>query len=76
MLLLFLLLLGIISKNWKVSAPTTNNIITAVMLAIVAVLIIARIILFILYKTVWKQKFISFRKQKVGHAGQNSVQDS
>jgi hypothetical protein len=44
------------------------------MLGIVIALIIARIILFILYKTVWKQKFISFRKQKVSDIAEISVQ--
>ena len=54
-------LIGSLSGNWVPSNPTRNNIISLIMLIIIAFLIIARIILFILYKTVLKHKFISFR---------------
>ena len=54
-------LIGSLSKNWVAASPTRNNIITLLLLIISICLIIARIILFILYKTVCKRRFISLR---------------
>ena len=47
---------GVITKNYNASNPTRNSIIAVVMIAIASALIVARIVLFILYHTVWKHK--------------------
>ena len=63
-------LIGSITKNWVSSSPSRNNIISLAMIIIVIFLIIARIIIFILYKTVLKHKFISFRAVAVSDDSQ------
>lgn len=76
-IVIFVALVGSLTKNWQASSPTRNNIITLIMLIIVIFLIIARIILFILYKTVLKHRFLNFRvsdqskEHQNGHANIN-----
>ena len=47
---------GSIGKNWVTAAPSRNNIITAVLLAITILLAIGKIVMFILYHTALKSR--------------------
>lgn len=49
-------LTGSLLNNFNKQNPTRNNIFSLAILAIVALLIVARIIFFVLYKTIWKMK--------------------
>ena len=55
-IVLILALSGSMSKNWNASSPSRNNIITLILLIIVILMTITKIVMFILYHTVLKQR--------------------
>jgi hypothetical protein len=68
-------LIGSLTKNWINGAPTRNNIITLTLLIIIFLFAVTKIVFFVLYNTVLKNK-IRPHKPVVFTADRESLQRS